>query len=411
MIFVFGLLIAMTWLLPTETFGTIVLIKSLLIIICSISNFGLSQSLVKFIDDKESSTHILGTSFIIILISGIISSTLLLIFIQFLNFGEFKPDNYFLVSIFFSSLFFLFCNEILNYFRSRNETHYYLSFYTLRYFLQFALITGSVFYYETINSYFLGFVISEFILILISSRFIYISISFDYVLAKKLIYYGTPHAIIITGSFIITYLDRFLLSYFHGDNSIVGVYEVAYLLVTSSLGLIIRPYNLKIFPMYVKSFENDGEYKTELMIRDIQGKYMILAFFGCLLLLIFAPIITNLFFPNTYQVNIFVYFFLGYSIILTGQIMANSAGINIKEKTILLVYPIIVAILINLVLNIFLIPRYLLVGAAGATLIAVMAQLVMVYFLSKKYLNTGFPYLIVCICTIFLLIISYFLIY
>ena len=163
--------------------------------------------------------------------------------------------------------------------------------------------------------------------------------------------------------------------------------------------------------MYVKSFENDGEYKTELMIRDIQGKYMILAFFGCLLLLIFAPIITNLFFPNTYQVNIFVYFFLGYSIILTGQIMANSAGINIKEKTILLIYPTIVAILINLVLNIFLIPRYLLVGAAGATLIAVMAQLVMVYFLSKKYLNTGFPYLIVCICTIFLLIISYFLIY
>ena len=91
--------------------------------------------------------------------------------------------------------------------------------------------------------------------------------------------------------------------------------------------------------------------------------------------------------------------------------MANSAGINIKEKTALLIYPIIAAILVNLVLNIFLIPRYLLVGAAGATLIAVMTQLAMVYFISKKYLNTGFPYLIVCISFIFLFISSYFLNY
>ena len=60
MIFVFGLLIAMVWLLPVEIFGTLVLIKSLLIIISSISNFGLSQSLVKFINDKDLSTNILG---------------------------------------------------------------------------------------------------------------------------------------------------------------------------------------------------------------------------------------------------------------------------------------------------------------------------------------------------------------
>ena len=299
MIFVFGLLIAMVWLLPVEIFGTLVLIKSLLIIISSISNFGLSQSLVKFINDKDLSTNILGTSFIIILICGILSSILLLILIQFLNLGGFEPDNYFLVNIFFSSLFFLFCNEILNYFRSKNKSDYYLSFYVLRYFLQFVLITSSVLYFRSINSYFLGFVISEFILILISSRYIYFSLSFDYEIAKKLIHYGVPHAIVISGLFTITYLDRFLLSYFHGDNSIVGVYEVAYMLVTSSLGLIVRPYNLKLFPMYVKSFENDGELKTKLMIRSIQDKYMILGFFGCLLLLIFLHQLLPIYFFQT----------------------------------------------------------------------------------------------------------------
>lgn len=408
MIFTLSLLWCLVLILPKDVFGTIVLLKSTILITCSLLSLGASQSITRFSTNQNEEKHLIGNTLIIIFLGSIFSAIITLILIKVFNQSfELSINLEFSILIWFSSLFYMVNNEALNWLRARHKSSNYLRLHLIRIIINFLLISLFVYFYQTINSYLYGFLLSELFISFLSLIAIKVDKSFDKELLIKMLVYGWPHAIVISCSYIITYADRYMLSIYYDSNSIVATYEVAYVIVTGIMGLIIRPYNLMLFPLYTDIFEKQGAIQTVTRIQKIQKNYIFTSTFACVFLIILAPIIINILFPENYKVDLYVFSFLGLSLILTGQIMANSAGINLKNKTILLIIPSLSAIVANILLNIILIPSYGMIGAAIATMLSVAIQLLFINFISKKYLNVDFPLLFIFASFILIIFITY----
>lgn len=408
MIFTLSLLWILVWILPKEIFGTLVLLKSTILIACSLLSLGVSQSVTRFSNNHNEDKDLINNTLIIVFLGSIFSAIITLILIKIFNQSFKIVINLELgLLILLSSLFYMINNESINWFRAKQKSSNYLKLHIIRTSINFFLISLFVYLFHTIESYLYGFLLSELFISFLSLIAIKVDKSFDKELLFKMLVYGWPHAIVISCSYIITYADRYMLSIYYGSNSIVATYEVAYVIVTGIMGLIIRPYNLMLFPLYTDIFEKQGAIQTVTRIQKIQKNYIFVSTFACVFLIILAPIIINILFPENYKVDLYVFSFLGLSLILTGQIMANSAGINLKNKTILLIIPSLSAIVANILLNIILIPLYAMIGAAIATMLSVAIQLLFINFISKKYLNVDFPLLSIFTSFILIIFITY----
>ena len=71
--------------------------------------------------------------------------------------------------------------------------------------------------------------------------------------------------------------------------------------------------------------------------------------------------------------------------------MSYVTGLNFHNKAIIAGLSVTLAVLCNIVLNLFLIPKYGIVGAAQSTSIASLFQLVIVYLLSRKIIFFRYP--------------------
>ena len=408
MIFTLSLLWSLVWILPKEILGTLVLLKSTILIACSLLSLGVSQSVTRFSNNHNEDKYLINNTLIIIFLGSISSVIITLILIKIFNQSFKLAINLELgFLIWLSSLFYMINNESINWLRAKQKSSNYLKLHIIRTGINFFLISLFVYLFHTIESYLYGFLLSELFISILSLITIKIGKSFNKKILVKMITYGWPHAIVISCTYIITYADRYMLSIYYDSNSIVATYEVAYVMVTGIMGLIIRPYNLTLFPLYTDIFEKKGGIATIALIQKIQKNYIFVSTLTCIFLIFIAPIIMSILFPDDYKVDLYVFSFLGLSLILTGQIMANSAGINLKNKTILLIVPSIIAIIVNILLNVLLIPLYGVVGAAIATMLSVAIQLLFINFVSKKYLNVDFPLLPILMSFILIILSTY----
>jgi len=207
------------------------------------------------------------------------------------------------------------------------------------------------------------------------------NISFDFI--KKILYAGIPFGILITTSFLYSRIDIVMLKYMMGEKE-VGLYSTAYKLIFF-LNMIPSALSSALYPLLSNYTENAKE-KVEKIITQI-SKYIIVItvcisfyifFYSenliyCLFGSVFLPSVAALqililsFAPNAARVPITNYF------------MSQK-----KIKTLFIV--VFSALILNIALNIFLIPSYSLYGAAAATMISEIIIIIVFYFLiSHKY--------------------------
>jgi len=226
-------------------------------------------------------------------------------------------------------------------------------------------------------------IITQLFLVLILLFLIRDMIGFKFSLSKlkKSLIFSYPNAPRSIIGLIYKSFDKILL------NKITGIDSVGYYAIGSQLANTIKIISNslgKAFNRYFFDLSRNEEPSNKSIIveRYYQIAYFIL-FFGLCLIIFSEEIITiftsSEFKPAMYILPVYVFYhlFAVLGFISVPQIM-------FAEKMIYLLPPAIISIIINILLNIALIPSYGAVGAALATAIAQLVTCIVIYYFGQK---------------------------
>ncbi len=240
-------------------------------------------------------------------------------------------------------------------------------------------------FFHNVEMVFFAIVVSQFISIYyyFSKRFPFKPrIVFDYSRIKKLIVNGLPFVFITLFVSLYSRIDIVMLK-FMKDFETVGWYGTAYKFYDVANIFPAILFLPSVFPVLSKI----NRFESKEKLKDFFNRLLRILFcFGLLtsIFLIFtAPFLVNTFFPASFYPSILAIRILILTLIIGSfsLLFYNLLIIQNREKISLKI--IIISCIINIILNIILIPKYSLYGAAWATLIAELVNL----FLLQYYVS------------------------
>ncbi len=199
-------------------------------------------------------------------------------------------------------------------------------------------------------------------------------------MARELLAFGLPHVANLVAGWVLQLSDRYLLSHM-GSLSQAASYAVAYSLGGALSSLVISPFSLAWFPaMFSIAKKGDAPCTFQLVFRW----YAAFLLFTTLGLSLIEMSILDLFFPPAYQAAALIIPVIALSTAFSGIYVMVSLGVSIQRKSWLATLFTTVSALLNVGLNIVLIPLYGAMGAAIATLVAYIVFVVVAHLVSQR---------------------------
>jgi O-antigen/teichoic acid export membrane protein len=207
--------------------------------------------------------------------------------------------------------------------------------------------------------------------------------AFSYDFFKKTLKFGTPLTWSELGHLSLSYSDRYLIQHYLGA-SFLGIYTAGYNLTTYVTEVVMYPISYAIDPIYLNLIANKKEEEAKVFLsKSLRYFVLILA------PIVFGTIATG---SNLIQLlatkkylsasTIIPYVVIGNSIYAC-QVILN-AGIIIRRKTHILMMVKFASCILNLGLNVFLIPKYGIIGAAQATLYSYIFYIILITYYSFR---------------------------
>jgi O-antigen/teichoic acid export membrane protein len=199
-------------------------------------------------------------------------------------------------------------------------------------------------------------------------------------LSKKVFIYAIPLSVMSIFAWFTTYFDRFAIEHYL-EVSEVGIYSASYGVGTKFAIVLIPIFLAAITPIVY------GQYnlkEKKLIIEKYAKSYMILAFIIIFIVYLAYPFIGLYLLSEQYEAGFHIipsinlgYFLLTFSYIFESLFYSES-------KTSYILYLNVLAALLNIILNIILIPIYGIDGAVIATVLSSAVKLIVVFLVYKK---------------------------
>jgi O-antigen/teichoic acid export membrane protein len=233
--------------------------------------------------------------------------------------------------------------------------------------LVFLLKTGAI------NLLWAMLVISTIISILISRRF---SLGkrlkaglFSSETCKDLAKFGLPLAVSSLSAWLLVLSDRYILDYF-GSAEQVGIYSVSFSVVDRSIGMLYSILMLAAYPIIISTWEEKGKQMTQQLIQELSRYFFILCIPAFVGLSILSKDVFTLFMGKDFIESFRLVPFFAFCSLLMGLFQYSGKGFEIYKKTFLLAVTFLIAGLVNVALNVLLIPSHGYMGAGMAKAIS-----------------------------------------
>ncbi len=215
---------------------------------------------------------------------------------------------------------------------------------------------------------------------------------FSWPLLKTSLKYGLPLVGLEFLNHILTYGDRFLIQMFCSSEDL-GIYSVGYNLSSYVSNILLVPLSFAVTPLLMQTWTRDGKEATKKFLTS-SLRYVSLIFFPIIagfiavgddLLVLLASSKYNA------AISIIPYAVIGVGLFALSNLL--NAGLIIYKRTDKILIFAFVSALINIILNLVLIPRFNILGAAVATLVAYTVFFMAVTVSSYKLLSFEVPFL------------------
>jgi len=180
--------------------------------------------------------------------------------------------------------------------------------------------------------------------------------------------------------------DRYLIQFYLGFGA-VGVYSAAYSLSRMAQSLLTSPLRLAAIPMYLKIWNSDGGKETTRFLTNLLDIYFMLGIPIVIGLSWLSKDVVTLLASSKFRESSLIVPYIILSEVLFGTNIIFAAGLRIHKKTVVLMALSMTAAVVNVGLNILLIPMVGIMGAAYATLTTYMLLVTLIALKSHKYLK------------------------
>jgi O-antigen/teichoic acid export membrane protein len=208
--------------------------------------------------------------------------------------------------------------------------------------------------------------------------------------AKRMWQYAWPLAIGNTAMWGLRLSDRYVISFFRSDTE-VGLYSMAYHLSAKSIDLLVALFMLTMAPMVINAWESEGRGATEKTITMITRLFLLLCLPAAVGLTVLARPFVALLTTNAYADGARIVGFISFSSFAWGLAQIAGRGMLIQKKTGQVATNQGIAAVVNLILNLLLVPRFGFVMAGMANLIGYVLLIGLQAYTSRAYLTWHFP--------------------
>ncbi|MFQ6082617.1 MAG: flippase [Candidatus Aminicenantia bacterium] len=380
--------------LSVENYGLLDICIITIQILVIFMSLGMPQSLIRYYkgcEKKEEIGALYTTSFSINLLGGIVLIFLMWIFTRpfsRLIFGG-KVYIYILLIVTFISLVRSLSVLSLSFFRAKNKALTYSIFAVI---IMIGLLITNVIFVVYLKRGVLGILYSNLIVYGCAALFIGIYIlskhrpKISISISKKLFSFGSPLIFSMSGWFILHMSSRYFLAHYSGLGE-VGIYGLGYRIATILLILVVMPFQLAFGP-FIFSQERDPKLKEK--ISRVFTYLLLILFFSSWGTALISRNIIQILAPPEYNESYFVILLILPAIISMGIYYWAASLLHLMKKTKLLALIIISSAIVNIILNILLIPKYGWHGAAVSTNISIFLATFSNFFFGVKYYKIEF---------------------
>ena len=244
---------------------------------------------------------------------------------------------------------------------------------------------------KDLYGFFTGIVISEYLIFIILGRWFFTHYqvrpkAFSPKLAHRLIVFGIPLLFSELAYLLLSYADRYIILFFHGENEL-GIYAAGYSLPMYIAGVITFSVSYAIIPLYVKIYTQEGRTATEDFLQDSFHYLMIGIIPLCFGYYAVAKDLYILLASEKYAQAASFSPLILYGSLFLGLNSVLNAGLYLTKRTKTIFAIICTGVAINIPLNFVLIPTFHVTGAAWATLIACGSTTLLTVLLSFRYIR------------------------
>lgn len=199
-------------------------------------------------------------------------------------------------------------------------------------------------------------------------------------IARNLLAFGLPLVLNFVSYWILQFSDRYLLSLF-ASLAETARYAVPYTLGSAVSVLVIGPFTLAWPTTMFAIAKRKDAAKVFMLVFRWFSIFLLFAAFGLSLV---GTFLLDRLFPVTYHSAGLLIPVVAVSIVFYGIYFVFMVGANLERKTWLTAVFTTLAALVNLVVNLVLIPHYGAMGAASSTLIAYIVLAFVAYVINQR---------------------------
>lgn len=220
-----------------------------------------------------------------------------------------------------------------------------------------------------------------------------ISLDVSRPLLRDIMHYGLPLTATFALSFVISSSDRFLIAYFLGEGS-AGVYSAAYDLGQQSLILLMMVVNLAGYPLALRALEQEGANAAQEQLRQNGTLLLSIAFPAAVGMAVLAPNLSAVMLGAGFREDAALLLpWVAFSSLLAGlRVYHFDLAFQLGRRTIGQVWVMGAAAVLNLILNLWWIPSYGLMGAAYATFAAYLTAFILSAILGRRIFEVPISY-------------------
>lgn len=388
----------LTRILLLTDYGILSLVTNTIWFVMSVANLGLQQSSIRYYEEfrankKYSLPTYYSTFFLSSLLLGVCGSLILLSIAQTILKKIVDTQTVGILSfISISVLLGCLSATLTTFLRAEQKTRLYnllsvvskIGAIGLSFIFLFFLIKG-------LYGFFFGSMLSQFLFVVLLIKIIFKNkiIGWKYFskpFLKQAITYGLPLTIMEVSHCLLNFGDRYVIQYYLNTKAL-GLYSGAYTLSMQIVQLIDYPILYSVPVIYFELWENKGSKAVQDYLRDSLKYFALITFpimFGVIAIAKELIVITASHkFVSSAEIIPFV--------VIGGLIFASStffsAGLYIHKKSTVPAVIMMISAAINISLNLFLVPKYGIMGAAIATLIGYVSYVIIIIPISFRYLS------------------------
>lgn len=376
-------------------YGVWVQFTTTIALVPMLATLGLPYTMIRFLSaekDKEKISEVFYSIFMIVLVSSLLISAVIFLFSK--NIASTLFNNDINLTILLSLIVFLACLNVLllNFFRTFQQMKRFSIFLLIQTYLGVFIISYFAIKGFGINITALGLLFANLITFLIMITFIISNIGFKvpkFNNMHKYLSFGIPTIPSNLSYWIVDSSDRYIIGILL-STAFVGYYSPGYTLGNFII-MIFAPFSIILPSLLPKYYDNGEIEKVKTFLRYSMKYFLLIAIpsaFG--LSILSKPILIILTTPNIALNGYLITPFVALSSLLFGIYGIISEIFMLKKKTNILGNVWIFAAILNIILNVLLIPYIGLIGAATATLFSYFVAFVITTHYSFKYIKLDF---------------------